>query len=73
MNRARFRLFCRKHCSRDQQLALRDPQIFDAALEEVNEQYQNACAGRIQDFLDWLLENREKIFEFIQKIISLFV
>jgi len=70
--RARFRLFCRRRCPADVQLALCDEGIFEAALEEAEQEYQRCCAGKFQEWVEWLSEHADEIIAIIQKVIKLF-
>lgn len=71
--KARFRLFVRKCCNKQQQRALfGDDSLLDAALESASERYERSASGNWQDFFEWLLEHADEIIAVITKIISLF-
>lgn len=69
-----FRMWLRKHQRENPQFreVLKNEELFDAVFYGYIDTYPEVGPQNLQSFLDWLMENKEDIIEFIKLLIDLF-
>ncbi len=72
----RLRSFCRNHPNDKQcKVMLGDSDVFDYVFEHLHDEYtraQEGHAGKLTDFLTWLMANKDGILALIATLVALF-
>jgi hypothetical protein len=79
MRKAAFRTFLTLKAARSSgadktniKKVLADRELFDATFDGIHDEYSSSHNGKVQDFLQWLLDNSDSILSLITKIIAMF-